>query len=86
MRNLIAFLTFFLLVVSQSIVFAADVTVPIEVTGTTYTIPTTETVPAKVDYYTYSGHRCYTAEQTQYSNGVTVTTTNGPSLYCYTTP
>lgn len=66
--------------------FARDVTVPITVTGTTYTVPSGTTVPNDVDYYTYSGHRCYTSEQKQYSNGVTVTTESGPSLYCYSNP
>lgn len=79
-----------LLIISFSAtIFAAVVEVPIVVKDdNTYVVGEGTVVPTSGDYYyVYGGHRCYPTEQTTYSvAGTTVTTTNGPSLYCYPTP
>lgn len=83
-------ITFFILLFSlSSTAFADTIEVPIVVNGDTYTIGPDVVVPTSGDYYyVYSGHRCYSSEQTTTytSKGTVITTKSGPQLYCYPNP
>ncbi len=69
-------------------VFADVVEVPIDVTGTTYTLGNVVVPTAGDYYYTYTGHRCFASEQkTVAGSGDNVIILHGPAtIYCYNYP